>query len=69
MAASRPCEGQTALDLGTQERVPGQCQMEADTVRTGAHVMSWCRAWRSWTNCREVGHCTYAPTMTKEDMR
>ena len=28
---------------------------------------AFCAKWYKWTNCLEVGHCTYDPTIEEED--
>lgn len=28
---------------------------------------TFCEKWNKWTNCLEVGHCTYDPTVQEEE--
>ena len=39
-------------------RTPGACPDEAKVVDIGGGK-SLCTPWGVWTNCREVGHCTF----------
>ena len=39
-------------------RKPGECPDEGAVVDIGGGK-SFCKAWNTWTNCREVAHCVF----------
>jgi len=47
-------------------RQPGSCPNEGAVADIGGGK-SYCITWEKWTNCREVGHCTFESVKNEND--